>query len=309
MATRKTSSKSPASRSSKPSRRPPSGTDNQTLGSVTSTMSGPSHPHAPPFDGDHDLSVEWIADQKAGAQALCEAMPHNPLKATDFGLAAGHHPQAGPTVEPHSVAVSASTVQEDRASDKLGHGAPVIGCNLTNGPLDRVRVDSGGQALTTNQGVKISDNQNSLKAGLRGPTLLEDFVLREKITHFDHERIPERVVHARGSAAHGVFECYEALDAITCADLFSHAGKCTPVFSLPPDSCDKLLLRGYRDGRHQQESPRRRNENHPGARGTPRRPVRFPARSWRTLHRRNGVAPRRGGCLQQSRCGGGRIQP
>ena len=231
MATRKTSSKSPASRSSKPSRRPPSGTDNQTLGSVTSTMSGPSHPHAPPFDGDHDLSVEWIADQKAGAQALCEAMPHNPLKATDFGLAAGHHPQVGPTVEPHSVAVSASTVQEDRASDKLGHGAPVIGCNLTNGPLDRVRVDSGGQALTTNQGVKISDNQNSLKAGLRGPTLLEDFVLREKITHFDHERIPERVVHARGSAAHGVFECYEALDAITCADLFSHAGKRTPVFT------------------------------------------------------------------------------
>ena len=61
--------------------------------------------------------------------------------------------------------------------------------------------------LTTNQGVRISDNQNSLKAGARGPTLLEDFVLREKIFHFDHERIPERIVHARGSAAHGVFGC------------------------------------------------------------------------------------------------------
>src|ERR1700712_1660503 len=65
--------------------------------------------------------------------------------------------------------------------------------------------DSTGQFLTTNQGVKISDDQNSLKAGERGPSLLEDFILREKITHFDHERIPERVVHARGSAAHGVF--------------------------------------------------------------------------------------------------------
>jgi catalase len=74
-----------------------------------------------------------------------------------------------------------------------------------------VRVDSSGRALTTNQGVAIADNQNSLKAGLRGPTLLEDFILREKITHFDHERIPERIVHARGSAAHGFFECYRPL--------------------------------------------------------------------------------------------------
>jgi len=68
--------------------------------------------------------------------------------------------------------------------------------------LARNTEDSAGEFLTTNQGVRISDNQNSLKAGDRGPTLLEDFILREKITHFDHERIPERVVHARGSAAH-----------------------------------------------------------------------------------------------------------
>ena len=60
--------------------------------------------------------------------------------------------------------------------------------------------------LTTNQGLAVSDNQNSLRASPRGPTLLEDFILREKITHFDHERIPERAVHARGSAAHGYFE-------------------------------------------------------------------------------------------------------
>jgi catalase len=84
--------------------------------------------------------------------------------------------------------------------------------------------------LTTNQGVPVADNQNSLKTGLRGPTLLEDFILREKITHFDHERIPERVVHARGSGAHGYFECYEPLADLTRASIFAEAGKRTPVF-------------------------------------------------------------------------------
>ena len=84
--------------------------------------------------------------------------------------------------------------------------------------------------LTTNQGVPVADNQNSLKAGLRGPALLEDFILREKITHFDHERIPERIVHARGSGAHGYFECYEPLTKLTRASLFAEAGKRTPVF-------------------------------------------------------------------------------
>jgi catalase len=84
--------------------------------------------------------------------------------------------------------------------------------------------------LTTNQGTVVGDNQNALKAGLRGPTLLEDFILREKITHFDHERIPERVVHARGSAAHGTFVAYEALTELTCAAPFAEAGKVTPVF-------------------------------------------------------------------------------
>ncbi|KKC27179.1 catalase [Sphingomonas sp. SRS2] len=85
--------------------------------------------------------------------------------------------------------------------------------------------------LTTNQGVKVSDNQNQLKAGARGPVLLEDFVLREKIFHFDHERIPERIVHARGSAAHGYFEVYESLADITKADLFQRPGEKTPVFT------------------------------------------------------------------------------
>ena len=85
--------------------------------------------------------------------------------------------------------------------------------------------------LTTQQGVVIADNQNSLKAGSRGPTLLEDFVLREKINHFDHERIPERIVHARGSAAHGYFELTESLAEYTTANILTQTGKQTPLFT------------------------------------------------------------------------------
>src|ERR1700754_1564693 len=81
-----------------------------------------------------------------------------------------------------------------------------------------------GQFLTTNHGVKINDDQNSLKSGNRGSTLLEDFILREKITHFDHERIPERVVHARGSAAHGVFKVYKPMSAVTKAQFLNDTG-------------------------------------------------------------------------------------
>ena len=75
----------------------------------------------------------------------------------------------------------------------------------------------GHPALTTNQGLPVSDDQNSLKGHARGPTLLEDFILREKITHFDHERIPERIVHARGTAAHGYFELTSSLEKYTTA--------------------------------------------------------------------------------------------
>lgn len=90
--------------------------------------------------------------------------------------------------------------------------------------------DAAGEFLTTNQGVRINDNQNSLKAGDRGPTLLEDFILREKITHFDHERIPERVVHARGSAAHGYFQVYESMARYTKAGFLQDPTVKTPVF-------------------------------------------------------------------------------
>ena len=85
--------------------------------------------------------------------------------------------------------------------------------------------------LTDNFGHRIADNENSLKAGARGPTLLEDFILREKIFHFDHERIPERIVHARGSGAHGVFECTKAIPHLTEASIFQKAGKACPVFA------------------------------------------------------------------------------
>lgn len=84
--------------------------------------------------------------------------------------------------------------------------------------------------LTDNFGHRIADNQNSLKAGDRGPTLLEDFVLREKIFHFDHERIPERIVHARGSGAHGVFECTRAIPELTKASILQEVGNSCPVF-------------------------------------------------------------------------------
>ena len=84
--------------------------------------------------------------------------------------------------------------------------------------------------LTTNQGLRLADNHNSLKAGARGPTLLEDFILREKITHFDHERIPERAVHARGAGAHGFFEVYEPMTELTCAGFLADPAVKTPVF-------------------------------------------------------------------------------
>ena len=161
---------------------------------------------------------------------MASAFPFNPNKAAEYDPDAALAPPEGASVKPADPIVGASTVTELNGSDKVGSGGPNIGQNPTVGPLDRVRVDSTDRVLTTNQGVPIADNQNSLKAGLRGPTLLEDFILREKITHFDHERIPERIVHARGSAAHGVFECTKAIPEFTRASLFGEVGKQTPVF-------------------------------------------------------------------------------
>ncbi|MES2632666.1 MAG: catalase [Pseudomonadota bacterium] len=160
---------------------------------------------------------------------MAKAMPFNANKPGEHGFANGLSPQPGATVMPASRLPTGSTLSEENTSQKVGSVAP-DGVNSTIEPLDRVRVDSGGQMLTTNQGVRIADNQNSLKYGVRGPALLEDFILREKLTHFDHERIPERIVHARGSAAHGFFEAYEAATDLTKAAPFKEAGKITPVF-------------------------------------------------------------------------------
>src|SRR5690349_6350532 len=115
------------------------------------------------------------------------------------------------------MATKKSINPDDPESKKISELAP----NKENGQ---------NEFMTTDHGVKINDDQNSLKAGDRGATLLEDFILREKITHFDHERIPERVVHARGSAAHGVFKVYEPLAHLTKAHFLNNTAHETPVF-------------------------------------------------------------------------------
>lgn len=102
--------------------------------------------------------------------------------------------------------------------------------NTGNGGEPHQTAGQGDQALTTNQGLTISDNQNTLTVGPRGPQLLEDFIAREKITHFDHERIPERVVHARGYAAHGYFESYKSHAKLTKAAFLQDSSTKTPVF-------------------------------------------------------------------------------
>lgn len=104
------------------------------------------------------------------------------------------------------------------------------GADSKDQQLEAYRVDIEGTHLTTDQGVRVDSTDDSLAAGERGPTLLEDFHLREKMTHFDHERIPERVVHARGAGAYGYFEAYESMADVTVADFLAEPGRRTPVF-------------------------------------------------------------------------------
>jgi len=207
----------------KSSRPPKTAKSKSTVRNSRTTVSGPA-------ESDASAAGDIVADKAAGTQDVASAFPFNPNKAAEYDPDTALAPHAGASVRPADPIVGASTVTEVNGADKVGSGGPNIGHNPTVGPLDRVRVDSTDRALTTNQGVSIGDNQNSLKAGLRGPTLLEDFILREKITHFDHERIPERIVHARGSAAHGFFECTKAIPEFTRASLLSEVGKQTPVF-------------------------------------------------------------------------------
>jgi catalase len=213
MATRKTGSK--ASVRAKPKINRQIGSDS----AVGTTVSGPSHPTP---------ALTELADHAAEQQMLVEGMPFNSAKPSEYGARSTAAPVEGPHEPMPSPTTGAGTLSEKNESVKTG--APMLEPQSLDGSLESKRVNSAGQMLTTNQGVPVSNNQDSLKAGLRGPTLLEDFILREKITHFDHERIPERIVHARGSAAHGFFEAYEPLSDLTRAAPFTEAGKRTPVF-------------------------------------------------------------------------------
>jgi catalase len=185
-----------------------------------STARGPSR-----FSAPHNGIAVHAADQ----ETLAATMPSNENKSSEYGFDNALMPPQGASKEMPSPTAGAGTLSEKNGSAKTGPAArKPVGID---GNLSRARVNSADQVLTTNQGVAISENQDSLKAGLRGPTLLEDFILREKITHFDHERIPERVVHARGSGAHGYFECYKPLAKYTKAAPFAERGKITPVFA------------------------------------------------------------------------------
>ncbi|PXW25722.1 catalase [Paraburkholderia caballeronis] len=198
--------------------------DTQQPALDTAYLNSDSGPALPPAAGATHPALR----QARAVGETVSGQPANQNKAAEYGEKAAR-PPAGATVEPTDETATASTLSEKNRSGKTGARAS-SGVNAAGGELVRVRADSGGQAMTTNQGVPVADNQSSLKAGLRGPALLKDFILREKITHFDHERIPERIVHARGSAAHGYFECYEPLAELTSASLFAEAGKRTPVF-------------------------------------------------------------------------------
>ena len=213
MPRRKSSGKSPARATTKD--KGPSSSEK----AIGTTVSGPSHPTA---------SMTELADHASEQQTLVEAMPFNAAKPSEFGARSASAPPEGPHHPMPSPTAGAGTLSEKNESLKTGPAT--LEPQSLDGSLETKRVNSEGQVLTTNQGVPVADNQNSLKAGLRGPTLLEDFILREKITHFDHERIPERIVHARGSAAHGYFEAYEPLTEFTRAAPFREAGKRTPVF-------------------------------------------------------------------------------
>ncbi len=198
--------------------------------SVSNGTNGHADNHTDKVAPSHQqAAADLTAIQAEQVQALVGAVPYNQRQSTEYGFTNGLSPSPGITVDPESSLVTGSTLSEANDTEKTGSTA-LEGDNATIESLDRVRVDSTGAMLTTNQGVAIADNQNSLKFGVRGPALLEDFILREKITHFDHERIPERIVHARGSAAHGYFECYEPLTQYTKAAPFSETGKITPVF-------------------------------------------------------------------------------
>ncbi|MCL6250830.1 catalase [Altererythrobacter sp. KTW20L] len=138
-----------------------------------------------------------------------------------------------PKVTPADLAGADIGGETPRKADPVPEDAEVafaFAGDLANGGEIHQIADSNVATLTTQQGIPVADDQNSLKQGARGPTLLEDFHFREKMFHFDHERIPERVVHARGYGAHGYFELTDSLSDVTSTDLFQRVGEKTPAF-------------------------------------------------------------------------------
>lgn len=131
------------------------------------TSSAPAHPAPPPGD-------DVVAVKAAATEELAASIPFNSNKPCEFGAENAVSPPTGYSVDASSPIVGSSTVSESNGSDKTGTGDALDGVDSLAGSLDRVRVDNTGRTLTTNQGVAVGDNQNSLKAGLRGPTLLED---------------------------------------------------------------------------------------------------------------------------------------
>ena len=186
-------------------------------------LNSDSAPALPPTKLDAHAALK----QAKACGDTAAAIAHNANKASEYGEQASC-PYTGAHV-PAAPIATGSSLSEGNDTGKTGEPA-TLGLNRGVGDLAAHRADASDQVLTTNQGVPVADNQHSLKAGLRGPALLKDFVLREKLTHFDHERIPERIVHARGSAAHGYFESYADFSKLTAANLLNKKGKKTPVF-------------------------------------------------------------------------------
>jgi catalase len=195
---------------------------------VQSDTSSPS-----PGDNESEGSSEALPTARASAGLPLRRDVLKGAAALASGTLAAVRLGSGPAAaRPADLVAAAPNVQPlaAAADAPLAQAAPNAPATDETAKLDPYRENSDGQYLTTEQGLRISSTDDSLKAGQRGPTLLEDFHFREKITHFDHERIPERVVHARGAGAHGTFQVYQSMAALTRAAFLQDPSKPTPVF-------------------------------------------------------------------------------
>jgi catalase len=173
-------------------------------------------------DGTSPGNIETVPQRTPETPETSMAKPKTPMPRTVAPTAVSKVAPK-PTPKP-TTAAGSKAPGGGKGKSQQGLPPAIVG---NGGEVHQVAT---GTVLTTNQGIPVSDNQNSLKSGRRGPTLLEDFLLREKITQFDHERIPERIVHARGSAAHGFFEVTRPLSDVSRADFLQRKGERTPVF-------------------------------------------------------------------------------